>query len=161
MIDLQNPSFLSSPHLHKVCVSVQEDYVVEHSRVKWFCGETVFSISVFLNLTIRKCSPSRRCGNPTQRLNAKLKVETEWRLQWNHLFSWVAKGLHKSRPSDRVSSCCSWSFVTFSLGWLQMFTVRFWETERANEWGIGMRPPYPASARKWSGAKTALFFHLE
>lgn len=42
-----------------------------------FCGETVFSISVFLNLTIRKCSPSRHCGIPTRRLNTKLKVETE------------------------------------------------------------------------------------
>lgn len=29
MIDLQNPSFLSSSHLHKVYVSVQEDYVVD------------------------------------------------------------------------------------------------------------------------------------
>lgn len=43
-----------------------------------FCGVTGFSISVFLNLTVRKCSPQRHY-NTARRLSAKLKVEKQKR----------------------------------------------------------------------------------
>lgn len=119
---------------------------------------TGFSVSVFLNLTIRKCFPQRRYSNPAGRLSAKLKVgkQKRWELKWNCLSSWEAKGLYKSRPYDRISSYHSWSFVMFFIGWLQIFTVKFWETERANERGTAMRLPSHDWARKWSYAKSEL-----
>ena len=37
----------------------------------WLCGESGFSVSVLLNLTIRKCSPSSHYCNPANRFSAK------------------------------------------------------------------------------------------
>lgn len=76
MIILKNlSSFMTSYSHHKVFVSVQEDNVVAHSRIKHILWcDWIFCFCFFLNLTIRKCFPQRHYYNPARRLSAKLKV---------------------------------------------------------------------------------------
>lgn len=87
-----------------------------------FSGEKGFSISVFLKLTIRKCSALRRYSIPASRPSAQLKGETQkgWGLKWSHLFSREGKG-HPNQTAHRLGSRHSCGTV---LGWrLQMLAV--------------------------------------
>lgn len=108
MINLKNPSssFMTSHSHHKVDVSIQEDKVVEYSRMKcsFMVGQDF--VSVFLNLAIRKCPPKRYDYNPARKPSDKLKVEKQeitTEMKW-FLFM-EALGLRKFRPSNRISLC--------------------------------------------------------